>query len=375
MKAKRRVVTSGRPGGAKRTPTVRRITSAIVPAPTIRPPARPPAPGPAAAYQELTGPDVDLTVDLGRGLVLANPIILAAGVAGYGAETAADAQLDRLGAICTRGTTLRSRTGNPPPRMARVPAGLINAVGLHDPGIETVIERYAPIWVGWSVPVIINLAASSVGDFVDLARRLEGVSGVAGIELDLSCPDQASGRLAFAADARAAAEVTAAVRRATELPLLAKLSPNVTDVRPIARAVADAGADAISAVNTVSGLVLAATRDRPLLGSVYGGLSGPAIRPIALRIVYETAQVVRIPVVGMGGVSSLADVLDFLAVGASAVAVGTAALADAAIPVRLLDDLAAECRRRGLDSHRPLVGTALPSRPGPPSSRGAEYRL
>src|SRR5206468_4059516 len=204
-----------------------------------------------------------------------------------------------------------------------------------------VIEKYAQTWVGWKTPVIVNVAGESVADYVEVVRRLEGVPGIAGIELNISCPNVGRGGLQFAIDAGAAGEVTAAVRRATDLPLLVKLSPNVADVRPIARAIADAGADVLTAVNTLSGIAVAASRSKPLLGNIYGGLSGPAVKPVALRIVYEVAQVVDIPIVAIGGVTELADVLDFLAVGAVAVQVGTAIFADPTLPVRLVDALVA----------------------------------
>lgn len=364
-------MTAGRPAGTKRTPTVRRITSAIVPAVQRLPTAaRPTGAGSVADAPMVERADADLTVDLGRGLVLANPLMVAAGVLGYGVEAADDLPLDRLGAICTRGTTLRARTGDPPPRMVEAPAGLLSAIGSHDPGIETVIERHAPVWALWRVPVIVNLATGTVAEFGELARRLDGVPGIAGIELDLTCPNGARGGLPFAADATSASAAVSAARSATDLPILAKLSASIADVRPIARAVADAGADAISAIGTVPGLAVAAGRDGPFLGAGSGGLSGPAIRPIALRIVFEIALVVSIPIVASGGVSALGDVLDFLAVGASAVAVGTAVLADPMIPIRLADDLATECARLGLESHRSLVGTALPSK-RPRTRRGA----
>jgi dihydroorotate dehydrogenase (NAD+) catalytic subunit len=182
------------------------------------------------------------------------------------------------------------------------------------------------------------------------------------------------GGLQFAIDAGAAGEVTAAVRRATDLPLLVKLSPNVADVRPIARAIADAGADALTAINTLSGIAVAPSRQKPLLGNIYGGLSGPAVKPVALRIVYEVSQIVDIPVVAIGGVTELADVLDFLAVGAVAVQVGTAIFADPTLPVRLIDELTDECRRRGFARYAELIGTALPRKPGAPSAKGVEYR-
>jgi dihydroorotate dehydrogenase (NAD+) catalytic subunit len=319
-------------------------------------------------------PEPDLSVDLGRELVLVNPILVASGTFGYGVEYGDVVDVQRLGAICCKGTTLRPRIGNMTPRVTETPGGMLNSIGLQNPGVDAVIEKYAGTWTGWRVPVIVNVAGESVGDYVEVTKRLDGVPGVAGIELNISCPNVGRGGLQFAIDAGAASEVTAAVRRATDLPLLVKLSPNVADVRPIARAIADAGADALTAINTLSGIAVAPSRQKPLLGNVYGGLSGPAIKPIALRIVYEVAQVVDIPIVAIGGVTELADVLDFLAVGAIAVQVGTAIFADPTLPVRLVDELADECRRRGLSSHHDLVGSALPRKPSAPSSKGVEYR-
>jgi dihydroorotate dehydrogenase (NAD+) catalytic subunit len=317
---------------------------------------------------------VDLSVDLGRGLRLANPILVASGTFGYGVEYGDVVDVQRLGAICCKGTTLRPRVGNPTPRVTETPGGMLNSIGLQNPGVDAVIDKYASTWSGWRVPVIVNVAGESIADFTEVARRLDGVPGIAGIELNISCPNVGKGGIQFAIDADAAAAVTAAVRRATDLPLLVKLSPNVADIRPIARAIADAGADALTAINTLSGIAVATGRERPLLGNIYGGLSGPAIKPVALRIVYEVSQVVDIPVVAIGGVTELADVLDYLAVGAVAVQVGTAIFADPTLPARLVDELAAECRRRGLDAYAPLIGTALPKRAGPPSSKGVEYR-
>jgi dihydroorotate dehydrogenase (NAD+) catalytic subunit len=315
-----------------------------------------------------------MSVDLGRGLVLPNPILVASGTFGYGVEYGDVVDVDRLGAICCKGTTLRARVGNPTPRVTETPGGMLNSIGLQNPGVAAVIEKYADTWAGWRVPVLVNVAGESVEDYVEVARRLDGVPGVAGIELNISCPNVGRGGLQFAIDAGAAGEVTAAVRRATDLPLLVKLSPNVADIRPIARAIADAGADALTAINTLSGIAVAPSRDRPLLGNIYGGLSGPAIKPVALRVVYEAVQAVNIPVIAIGGVTELADVLDFLAVGAVAVQVGTAIFADPALPVRLVEELAVECGRRGLGSYRELVGTALPKKPGAGSAKGVEYR-
>jgi dihydroorotate dehydrogenase (NAD+) catalytic subunit len=339
-----------------------------------RPTDRPPAASVASPTEPVPGAPVELSVDLGRGLVLANPILVASGTFGYGIEYGDVVEVDRLGAICCKGTTLKPRIGNVTPRVTETPGGMLNSIGLQNPGVDAVIEKYAAQWATWKTPVIVNVAGESVADYVEVTRRLEGVPGIAGIELNISCPNVGRGGLQFAIDAGAAGEVTAAVRRATDLPLLVKLSPNVADVRPIARAIADAGADALTAINTLSGIAVAPSRAKPLLGNIYGGLSGPAVKPVSLRFVYEVSQIVDIAVVAIGGVTELADVLDFLAVGAVAVQVGTAIFADPTLPVRLVDELAGECRRRGLGSYRDLIGTALPRKPGAPSSKGVEYR-
>ncbi len=319
---------------------------------------------------------IDVSVELApdRGLRLPNPIMVASGTFGYGVEYGEVVDVQLLGGICCKGTTLRPRIGNPPPRVTETPGGMLNSIGLQNPGVDAVIDKYGPIWRGWDVPVIVNIAGESIEDYVEVARRVDGVPGVAGIELNISCPNVGKGGLQFAIDRDAARAVTAAVRRATELPLLVKLSPNVADVRPIAKAIEDAGADAICAINTLSGLAVSPDRTRAFLGNTYGGLSGPAIKPVALRVVYEVAQVVSIPIIGIGGVTSLDDVLDFLACGAVAVQIGTAIFADPELPVHLADELRAECLRRGLASYRPLIGTALPKRMSTPSAKGVEYR-
>ena len=376
MRPKKRVVTASDRVVGRRSPTARKVRSAFVPARSAPGAAVPSALARTTPDRAIAEPPaaVDLSVDLGRGLILENPILVASGTFGYGVEYGEVVDVQRLGAICCKGTTLKPRIGNRTPRVTETPAGMLNSIGLQNPGVDAVVDKYAAIWRGWRTPVIVNVAGESVGDYVEVVRRLEGVSGIAGIELNISCPNVGKGGLQFAIDAEAAGSVTAAVRRVTDLPLLVKLSPNVADVRPIARAIAEAGADALTAINTLSGIAVAPTRDRPLLGNIYGGLSGPAIKPVAMRVVYEVAQVVDIPIVAIGGVTELADVLDFLAVGAVAVQVGTAIFADPELPVRLIDELGAECRRRGLASYLPLVGTALPARAGAPSAKGVEYR-
>jgi dihydroorotate dehydrogenase (NAD+) catalytic subunit len=327
-----------------------------------------------ATRPEIGAAEVDLSVDLGRGLVLRNPMLVASGTFGYGTEYSDVVDIQRLGAICSKGTTLRPRHGNPPPRVTETPAGMLNSIGLQNPGVDGVLEKYGATWDSWKVPVIVNVAGESVDDYVEVARRLDGQPGVAGIELNISCPNVGADGLQFALDAGAAGEVTAAVRKATDLPLMVKLSPAATDIRGIAKAIADSGADAISAVNTLSGLALDRTRRRPVLGNTFGGLSGPALKPIALRVVYEVAQVVKIPIVAIGGIGSLDDVLDFLMCGAVAVQVGTAVFADPVLPLKLADELAEWCVTQGLASHREIVGAALPQRRDRPSVKQSEYR-
>ena len=321
-----------------------------------------------------TGALVDMTVDLGRGLVLRNPVVAASGVFGYGTEYADVVDVNRLGAIFTRGTTLRPRLGNASPRAILTPSGLINAVGLHNPGVNAVLERYADRWSTWDVPVIVNICAETVNDYAELARRLDGHHGVGGIELNLSCPNSDAGGLQFALDAGAAASVVSAVRAATELPVLAKLSPAAADPRTIARALVEAGVDAISAVNSMPALAVDRRARTPFLGNVYGGFSGPALKPIALRVVFEVAQRVKVPVVAAGGIASLEDALDFLMAGASAVQVGTAAFADPTLPLRIVDQLEEWCRDNGHATYREIVGAALPPRRQKASAKGVDYR-
>ncbi|MGZ6297205.1 MAG: dihydroorotate dehydrogenase [Candidatus Limnocylindrales bacterium] len=346
-------------------------------APPAAPRARPPSGFEAGA--------VDLAIDLapGRpgGLRLRNPILVASGTFGYGIEYGDVVDVQRLGAICCKGTTLKARVGNLPPRVTETPAGMLNSIGLQNPGVDAVVEKYAGLWSTWQAPVIVNVAGESIEDYVAVVRRLDGVPGVAGIELNISCPNVGKGGLQFAVDAEAAGAVTAAVRRVTDLPLMVKLSPNVADVRAIARAIEAGGADAISAINTLSGIAIDRDRRRPLLGNVYGGLSDPAVKPVGLRVVYEVAQAVRIPIVGIGGIAALEDVLDYLMAGASAIQVGTAIFADPTLPVRLIDELAAWCAAQGLASFRELIGAALPPSPrgrgrgkDRPSVKGVEYR-
>ncbi len=264
---------------------------------------------------------LDLGVDLGRGLRLRSPVMVASGTFGYGFDTPL---VDRsaLGAIVTKGTTPRPRDGNAPTRVAETPSGMLNAIGLQNPGVEHVAREYSPAWATWEVPVIVNVAGDATEDYVGVAGRLDGVAGVAGFELNISCPNVANG-LQFGLDPRLAAELTSAVRSATQLPLIVKLTPNVTDIVAVGRAVEDAGADAVSAINTYVGMAIDVRRRRPILAHGTGGVSGPAIKPLALQAVWQLAAELRVPVIGIGGIMSASDALEFLLAGAVAVQLGT----------------------------------------------------
>jgi dihydroorotate dehydrogenase (NAD+) catalytic subunit len=264
---------------------------------------------------------LDLGVDLGRGLRLRSPVLVASGTFGYGFDAP---QVDRavLGAIVTKGTTLRPRDGNAPNRIAETPSGMLNAIGLQNPGVDHVARVYAPVWASWDLPVIVNVAGDSIDEYVAVARRLEGVPGVAGLELNISCPNVADG-LQFGVAPDLAAELTSAVRAETGLPLIVKLTPNVTDIVAVARAVEDAGADAVSAINTYVGMAIDVRRRRSVLSRGSGGLSGPAIKPLALHAVWQVAAAVHIPVIGIGGITTAGDALEFLLAGAAAVQLGT----------------------------------------------------
>jgi dihydroorotate dehydrogenase (NAD+) catalytic subunit len=269
----------------------------------------------------MTAPIVDLSVRLGP-LALANPILLASGTCGYGAELAGLLDFTQIGGIVTKTVTLRPREGNPPPRIAETPSGMLNSIGLENVGIDVFIAEKLPAAARLGTPVVVSVGGHAVPDYVELARRLDPEPDVAALELNLSCPN-VSGGLDLSQSASGCAEVVGAVRRVTRKPLIAKLTPNVTHIGEIARGAEEGGADCVSLVNTFIGLAIDIERRTPRLRTVTGGLSGPAIRPLALAKVYAAARAVRIPVVGIGGISSAADVVEFLLAGASAVEVGT----------------------------------------------------
>ena len=305
---------------------------------------------------------VDLEVDAARGLRLKNPVLTASGTFGQGVEYAELIDVSRLGAFVNKGTTRHARPGNPQYRIAETPAGILNSIGLENPGADEVARIYGPKWARLAVPVIVNVAGYSVDDYVFVVEALAQTPGVVAYELNISCPNVKGGML-FGSDPGLAAEVTRAVRGTTDLPIIVKLTPNAPDVVAVARAVEEAGADGLTAINTVLGMRIDTNKRRPILGTGSGGLSGPAIRPIAVHITYQVAQAVAIPIIGAGGITSAQDALEFLMAGASAVQVGTATFADPTAPLRVIEGLASYVRSQGLGSIRDVIGAALPHSP------------
>jgi dihydroorotate dehydrogenase (NAD+) catalytic subunit len=293
-----------------------------------------------------------------HGLLLANPVMTASGTFGYGTEYSHLFDIQKLGAIICKGTTLKPREGNPQPRLAETPSGLLNSIGLQNIGVKAVIKEKAPIWASWRVPVIVNIVGETVEDYARLAGKLDGVAGISGLEVNIGCPNIKAGGAEFGARAESAAEVTATVRAATSLPVLVKLTPNTADIAGVAKAVAEAGADAISLINTLRGIAIDIATRRPLLGNISGGLSGPAIKPIALYMVYEVAGAVDVPVVGSGGITTASDALEFIMAGASAIQVGTANFTNPRAPLDILEGIEQFMKKEGIADIAKLIGAA-----------------
>ena len=310
-------------------------------------------------------PACDLSVTLGR-LALRNPILTASGTFGYAREMERLVDFRRLGGILPKTVTAAPRIGNSPWRTVETAAGLLNSIGLDNDGIEAFIAHHLPYLSGLPTAVIVSIAGRTHEEFVAMARQLDGRPGVAGIELNISCPN-VSGGVDFGADAAMCHRLVSGVREACSVPVLAKLTPNVTRIADIARAAAGGGADAISLINTVLGMAIDWRGRRPVLGNVMGGLSGPAIKPIALRCVYQVAQAVKTPLVGIGGIATIDDVMEFLVAGATAVQIGTANYYDPTVTMKLVDALPAALNQAGVTSVREIVGT-LTSDLRPPTS-------
>jgi dihydroorotate dehydrogenase (NAD+) catalytic subunit len=305
---------------------------------------------------------VNLSVQLApnnpRGLLLKNPVMTASGTFGYGTEYSDFVDIQKLGAVVCKGTTLEPREGNPQPRLAETPAGLLNSIGLQNIGVEALIKEKAPMWATWQVPVIVNIAGESIDDYARLAARLDGVVGVSGLEVNIGCPNVKSGGMEFGTDPRAAASVTRAVKKAGSLPVIVKLTPNVTSIVEIAEAVADAGADALCLINTLRGMAIDVSARKPSLGNICGGLSGPAVKPVALHMVYQVAGRVNLPIVGCGGITSAQDALEFIMAGASAVEVGTAQFVNPRALLDVLEGIEDFMRREGVKDVSGLIGAA-----------------
>jgi dihydroorotate dehydrogenase (NAD+) catalytic subunit len=301
--------------------------------------------------------EIDLAVQLGR-LRLPNPVMVASGTFGYAREMAGLVDLSRLGAIVPKTITRHPRLGNAPWRTVETAAGMLNSIGLDNDGIDVFVEQHLPYLAGLGTPIVVSIAGRTSTEFVEMAARLGTLSGVAAVELNISCPN-VSGGVDFGADPAMCERVVSQCRSACGRPILAKLTPNVTDIARMGRAVEAGGADAVSLINTCLGMAIDWRRRRPLLGNVMGGLSGPAIKPIALRAVYQVAQAVRIPVVGIGGIATIDDVMEFLVAGAAAIQIGTANFYDPTVSIKILDALPAALAEVGANRVAGVVGTLV----------------
>ena len=299
----------------------------------------------------------NLAVNLG-GLPMKNPVTTASGTFGFGPEYAPYIDLNKLGAIVVKGTTLEPRAGNPTPRIAETPAGMLNCIGLQNPGVDYFIEKSLPFLREYDTPVIVNIAGNSLEDYAEVTRRLTRAEGVGALEVNISCPNVKQGGMVFGTSCTMAAEVIRVVKDNTSLPVIAKLSPNVTDVVEIARGVAEAGADALALINTLLGMKIDIHARKPVLGNTMGGLSGPAIRPVAVRIVWQVAQAVKLPILGMGGIMNGEDAIEFILAGATAVAAGTANFVNPRATMDILAGIEKYMNKYGVKDINDLVGAA-----------------
>ncbi|MDY0088374.1 MAG: dihydroorotate dehydrogenase [Coriobacteriia bacterium] len=293
------------------------------------------------------------------GLTLRSPVLTASGTFASGREFADFIDLERLGAVVTKGVSAVPWAGNPTPRIAETASGMLNSIGLQNPGVEAFCADDLAWLSSFDVPVIVNVSGNTISEYEAVIERLEEEPGVAAYELNISCPNVDSGGMAFGTACTPAAEVTRACRSVASRPLIVKLSPNVTDITEIARAVEDAGADALSLINTLLGMAIDVNTFRPRLGRVVGGLSGPAIKPVALRMVWQVANVVEVPIIGMGGITDAADAVEFMLAGAAAVAIGTANFVDPTTAIRVTDGLAEFCHTRGITRVADLTGALI----------------
>jgi dihydroorotate dehydrogenase (NAD+) catalytic subunit len=291
-----------------------------------------------------------------NGLKLKNPVMTASGTFGYGPEFQDFIDIERLGAYIVKGTTLHPRQGNPYPRMAETPSGMLNAVGLQNVGVDKFISDIYPNIKAFNSHAIVNVSGSLVEDYVETARKINDLDRIPAIELNISCPNVKEGGMAFGTSCPAAAEVIKAVRKVYSKHMMVKLSPNVTDITAIAKVAEEEGADSVSLINTLLGIAIDAKTRKPILSTITGGLSGPAVKPVALRMVWQVAQAVNIPVVGLGGIMTAEDAIEFLLAGASAVQIGTANFIDPAITMKIVDRIEAYMLEHGFDGVNQLIG-------------------
>ena len=295
-------------------------------------------------------------VNIGRDLIIKNPVMTASGTFGYGTEYADFIDLNRLGGILVKGTTLHPREGNPYPRMAETPSGMLNAVGLQNKGVDYFCDHIYPTIRDYDTAMIVNVSGSQLEDYIETAEKINALDDIPAIELNISCPNVKEGGMAFGVTCAGAASVVRAVRQVYDKTLIVKLSPNVTDITEIARAVEAEGADSISMINTLLGMAIDAERRRPVLSTITGGLSGPAVKPIALRMVWQTAQVVKIPIIGMGGIASATDAIEFLLAGATAIEVGTYNFVDPTATIRIIEGIEDYMQQHGFSDIHQIIG-------------------
>jgi dihydroorotate dehydrogenase (NAD+) catalytic subunit len=308
---------------------------------------------------------VDLAPGTKRGLLLPNPVMVASGTFGYGIEYTRAFDIQRLGGIVTKTTTLAPRKGNAPVRIAETAGGMLNSIGLQNIGVSALVRDLAPVFEKWRVPVVASIMGFSVQEYAEVAARLEGVAGFGGIELNLSCPNTERGGIEFGQDPESAADVVKRVLRSTTLPVVAKLTPNVTDPVAVADAVVNAGAHSLCIGNTLVGMAMDREKQRPEIAATYAGLSGPALKPVQLRQVYEIAEAVEVPIIGCGGISTAQDALDYLLAGATAVQVGTATFVNPLAPLEILEGLERYCCEQGVGQVCELVGSGRSGGRGP----------
>ena len=300
---------------------------------------------------------MDLSVNLG-GIKLKNPVAVASGTFGYGFEYADFIEPERIGAVIVKGTTLHPRPGNPGPRIYETPAGMLNAIGLENPGIELFLQEYLPRLRERQVTVIANIAGNSIEEYALMASLLQGKEGIAGIELNISCPNVKQGGIQFGTDPETVRQVVKAVKNETSLSVIPKLSPNVTDIVAIALAAAEGGADALSMINTLGGMAIDINQKKPVLGNIFGGLSGPAIKPIALKMIYQVYREVDLPILGGGGIVNHIDAIEFFMAGAKAVSIGTGNFVNPCLALELLEGIEKYMQEQGFSSIQELVGIA-----------------